>query len=203
MRGDKIILKAVLSTLAAIAALFLLLFSALAIFFPSTMMKFTYDLGMEDASLHFAERAYERSDEIYFVAFATEVAIVAEDFKEIDVYGEKFIKDKKFSEYCEEKDEAFNAQSGSYRRYVYGQICVAKYKKGKAEKAIARAVELNGGTFVEGNPISAVLHVALQKQDKTTVQEILNVLKTFDKTGTGVDGQVLDRTISLAEQGIK
>ncbi len=203
MRGDKIILKAVLSTLAAIVTLIVLLFSALAIFFPSTMMKFTYDLGMGDASLHFAQRAYERSDEIYFVAFATEVAIVEEDFKEIDAYGEKFIKDKKFNEFCQEKDESFNAQTGSYRRYVYGQICVAKYKRGKAEKAVARAVELNGGTFVEGNPISAVLHAALRKQDKTTVQAVLNVLKTFDKAGAGVDAQVLDRTILLAEQGLK
>jgi len=203
MRGDKVILKAVLSTLAAIVALIVLLFSALAIFFPSTMMSFTYKLGMEDASIHFAERAYDRSKEIYFSAFATEVAIGVGDLEEIDVCGEKFIKDKKFATYCEEKDQSFNVSAGSYSRYIYGQVCVAKYQRGKAEKAVARAVELNGTSFVEGNPITAVLHAAIRKQDTSTVEAVLNVLKGFDKTGEGVDAQVLDRTVNLAEQGLK
>jgi len=203
MRGDKLILKAVLSTLAAIVALIVLLFSALAIFFPSTMMQFTYKLGMEDASIHFAERAYNRSNEIYFAAFATEVAIGAGDFEEIDSCGEKFIKNKKFAAYCQECDEKFHASEGAYSRYIYGQVCVAKYKKGKQEKALARAMELNGATFTEGNPISAVLRAAILKKDKPTVEAVLNVLKGFNKTSEGVDAQALERAIYLAEQGLK
>ncbi|MBQ8658733.1 MAG: hypothetical protein IJ506_06325 [Clostridia bacterium] len=202
MRVDKVILRAVLSTLAAIVALFVLLFSALAIIYPSTMMQFTYDLGMDGASIHFATRAYERSEEVYYAAFATEVAIGIEDYAEIDSCGEKLIKDKKFGEYCQDRDEKIGKSEGSYQKYIYGQVCVAKYQRGKVEKAIARAFELNGTGFAENNPVASLLVAALVEQDENCVSAIVERLNAFDRSALSESEQTyLDSLIALAEGG--
>ena len=81
MNIDKVILRVILNTLAAVAALFVFLFSTLIIFFPSTMMNFTYDMGMDAASISYARREYKRTDKIYYIARATETAIGIGDEK--------------------------------------------------------------------------------------------------------------------------
>ncbi len=190
MRVDKIVLRAILNTLAAIAVLFVLLFSAVAIIFPSTMMQFTYDLGMDGASIHFAERAYERGEKIYFIGFATEVAIGIEDYEEIDVCGEKFIKDNEFAKYCESREKKVGQPEGAYAKYIYGQICVAKYYRGKKIAAVERAFALNGErTFETGNPVAAVLFTAIGEEDKTSVALVVQKMETFDVNGLSAADQ--------------
>ena len=51
MSVDKVILRAALSTLAAILILFAFMILSLTYIFPSTMMGITYDLGMDGASI--------------------------------------------------------------------------------------------------------------------------------------------------------
>ena len=72
---DKVAVKAFLSSLAAIGMLLVVMFCALCALFPSTMMELTYNMGMEASCIRFAERAYKDNDEIYFIAYATEVAL--------------------------------------------------------------------------------------------------------------------------------
>ena len=60
---------------------------------------------------------------------ATETAIEIEDFQEIEVCGLKMISDEEFFTYCAEKDSA-------YVDYIYGEIGVAKYNRGKTEEAV-------------------------------------------------------------------
>jgi galactose-1-phosphate uridylyltransferase len=51
--------------------------------FPSTMMGLTYNLGMDKSSIYFAECAYSRSDDVYYIAYATEIAIEGESIDKI------------------------------------------------------------------------------------------------------------------------
>ena len=162
MGVDKVILRAVLTTLAAIGILLVFIVVGLCSLFPSTSMRITYDMGMESSCIHFAERAYKSSHEIYYIAYATEVAIEDDKTEKIATCGEKFIKDENFEEYCNLKGE-------NYRQFIYGQVCVSKYDKGEKEESVALAVESLEGGFPEGNALVAVLLTALKAEDEATV----------------------------------
>lgn len=169
MSVDKVILRAFLTTLAAIGVLLVFIVVALCAIFPSTSMQITYNMGMENSCIHFAERAYRGSNEIYYIAYATEVAIEDDKTEKIAECGEKFIADAKFEEYCSLKGD-------SYKQFIYGQVCVSKYDKGEKEEAVALAVESLNGDFPEGNALVAVLLTALQAEDDITVALIKDKL---------------------------
>ena len=137
MRMDKVIVRAIVSTLLAICALVAFMILALAFIFPSTMMKITYDLGMDSASVRNAKRAYKYSGEVSYIAYATEVAIVDDDFEKIGECGKLFISDENFDEYCSERNQNLpEGVEGAYEQYVYGQVCIAEFKLGNKENAV-------------------------------------------------------------------
>ena len=190
MSVDKVILKAFLSTLGAIAALFLVMLCALVAGFPETMMDITYDMGMETPCIWFAERSYKRHDDIEVIALATSVAISEDNHKKVVSCGEKMIADNEFATYCAQKDEATAASAGDktvtdvngepillkdligrYDQYVYGQICLSKYELGDADGAIARAITLTEG-FPRNNALAVLLISALERSDTATVETI-------------------------------
>ena len=190
MNFDKVILRAVWSTLAAIGILLAFVVVGLCAFFPSTSMQITYDMGMENSCIHFAERAYNGSHEIYYIAYATEVAIEDDKTDKIVVCGERFIQDENFEEYCDLKGE-------NYKQFIYGQVCVSKYDKGEKEESVALAVASLEGGFPEGNALVAVLLSALQAEDSDTVALIKQELvKLQGQIGANA---YLERTLRLLD----
>ena len=202
MGNDKVILRSILSTVAAIFVLFVIMFATLAFVYPSTMMKMTYDLGMYSASVRYAKRTYDRNDEIYYIAFATEVAIMDDNVKNIASCGSRFIKDDGFDGYADERNErvaeslpdGVDAPTMDYRQYVYGNVCVAKYKLGKKTEAIENAFLWNGDTFTENNAVVAVLMRALGEKDNASVDEILTRLQT-QKTANATEQAYLQSIV--------
>lgn len=198
MRADKVIVRAVLSTLAAVFVLLVSMFAALAFLFPSTLMQITYDMGMDGASIRYAARSYDRSDEIYFIAFATEVAIGDNDYEKIDDCGSKFVVDSKFSAYANERNaERPEGSTTDYRQYIYGQVCVAKYRRNKKLDAVEKAFEWNGDTFTENNAVVAVLLTSLVLKDVDTVAVIRERLQN-QKTANETEAAYLASMINLA-----
>ncbi len=172
MGMDKVILKSVLWTLASIAVLLVFMICSLCLVFPSTMSGLTYDLGMESASIHFAQRAYKGSDDIYYIARATEVAIETERDGKIISCGEQFIADDGFDGYCEKKGE-------TYGQFIVGQVCVSKYEKGERDSAIQLAVNSLHGDFPRNNALVALLITARTNKDAETVDKIKSALVTL------------------------
>ncbi len=171
MRVDKVILRAALSTLAAIAALLAAMTLALCFIFPSTMMRITYDLGMDGASIRYANRAYSYTGDVYFIAFATEVAIGESNDAQIELCGEKLIDDENFDAHCQKRNEQV-ASEGGYAQYVFGQVCLAKYRQGEKTEAIDKSFALVESGFPKNNAIAAVLLAALSQDDDETVQAV-------------------------------
>ena len=200
MSVDKVILRAVLNTLAAIAALFVFLFSALIIFYPSTMMNIDYDLGMENASITCAKRSYKRSGEVYYIAFATETAIVEEDYEQIAQCGALFVEDEEFSQYCKLRGEALGASlNGSYEQYVYGQVCVAEYKLGDKEKAIDDAFAYLGNTFPKNNAVDAVLVAAISERDEAAIEKIKGKMASLQNALLETDKAHFEEVLALLQ----
>lgn len=185
MSVEKIIIRSFLSTLAAIVMLLVFMVGMLVAVYPETMMNISYDMGMEKASVWFAERAYKRHDKIETIAFATTVAIEENMYGKIVSCGDKMIGDNEFDEYCQRKDEEnekkYEGQTeileilGSYDQYVYAQVSVAQYKTGDKDGAVARAVnavEITSG-FPKNNAIVCLLIEADSDGDEALVQTLL------------------------------
>lgn len=171
MSVDKVILRTFLTTLLSIFILLSFMFLTLIAAFPQTMMKLTYDMGMESSCIYFAEDAYKRTDDVGYIAYATEVAILDDNNDKIIKCGEKLIKDKEFAAYCQKKDGQVQVDT-SYEQYVYGQICVAMYEKGKKDEAIDRAFALIGNAFPRNNAVLALIVAANRAQDTQSVNVI-------------------------------
>ena len=173
MGVDKVVLRAFFSTLLAMAILFTFMLLALICLYPQTMMEITYNLGMESPCIWFAEQSYQRSDDVYYIAYATEVAIERSDYVKIDYCGEQFISDDGFSAYCADKNAKLpDAVSSTYEQYIYGQLCTAKYERGKSEEAIEYAFKLTGTAFPKNNAVVALLVTALKEGDNETADKI-------------------------------
>ena len=195
MRVNEMIIKSILTTLGAIALLFAFMLVMLIGLFPSTMMEITYDLGMDASSIRYAERAYDWSNDEYFMAHAMEVAIGMKNVEKIDECGEKLISDGEFSDYCTRKNQSLPAGvTMTYEQYVYGQVCVAKYKSGKKIEAVNRAVELLVG-FPENNALVAVLYSALAQGDMETIVLINEKMVALDVSSFTIEEQTYYQSI--------
>lgn len=191
MRIDRVIIRAALSTLGAIAVLLILMLSTLSIAFPQTMIKLSYDMGMDKLSVQFAARAYETSGKAYYAAYATEVAIGADDYASVETYGEKLVNDDEFGDYCKERDVVVDEQEISYAQYIYGEICVAKYRLGNTQQAVQSAWEYigNGTSFVKNNAMVALLLEMLGQKDLAAVQTVLGKMNEIQQSALADDTQ--------------
>lgn len=203
MQIDKVILRAMLSTLAAIVALMLFMVLALSLAFPSTLMTITYDLGMDASSVHYAERAYAQSGEdVYFIAYATEVAIGSDNDEKIESCGEKLIHDDEFAAYCQKRDQEV-ASKGGYEQYVFGQVCLAKYRMGDTTEAVERAAELISGRFPQNNALAAVGMTALAKGDTATALQVKTKMNEMSTTNfSSTDLEYYGRILLALENGL-
>ncbi|MBO5240733.1 MAG: hypothetical protein J6B56_04875 [Clostridia bacterium] len=198
MRVDKVILRAAISTLAAIVALLAAMLLALCFIFPSTMMRITYDMGMDGASIRYARRAYDYTDDVYFIAFATEVAIGLEDYAQIETCGEELIADEKFSTHCDKQNAAIESEGG-YEQYVFGQICLAKYRQGEKTESIEKAFALVDSSFPKNNAVAAVLLTALSAGDNETADAVKEKMNEMNVSAfSASDKEYYDALLALA-----
>lgn len=201
MGVDKVILRAFLSTLAAIAILFTFMLTALVCVYPQTMMEITYDLGMETPSIWFAEEAYKRTDDVGYIAHATEVAIGESKHEKVVECGERLIKDDGFADYCAEKDEAMAEKvTSGYDEYIYGKICVSMYAQGKKDEAVTRAFELTGKAFPKNNAVVALIVTAKNAGDTATLDKIKGKMEQLnDSIPEGADKTYLGEVLALVK----
>ena len=199
MRVDKVILRAALSTIAAILGLIVFAICALAVIYPSTMMEITYDLGMDKLSIANAKQAYKRSGEIYYAAFAMEVAISIDDYERIQSCGELMADDDEFVAYCKDKDEKMNlGDTGSYEQYIYGQICLAVYRQGDEEQAVDKAFAYLDGTFPMNNALVTILVTAMVENDDATVEYVEEKMTETQATVSAQDKAYFEQTLAFA-----
>ena len=201
MRVDKVIMRAALSTLTAIIVLFVAMILMLCFLFPWTMMQLTYDLGMDGASVRNAKRAYNMSGEVYYVAFATDVAIGCGDDEKIVECGKLLIADENFKLYCEEKTAQTAELGGVYDQYVYGQVCLAQYRQGDKEGAIATAFSSLDGAFEKNNAVVALLVTALSTKDSDTVDEIQLKMNEMQSQISQENSAYFQEMLTLAQNG--
>ncbi len=209
MRTDKVILRSFLTTLLAIALLFGTMLLILCFIFPASMMEITYDLGMNKASLKYAERAYKRTDDVYYAAFATETSILLEDASKIEENGLRLIADDTFIQYCVLRNEeiAKNNETAkedervsiTYEQYVYGQVTMAQYSQGKKTESITTAFASLNGAFPKNNAAALLFLTAIEQTDTDVVSVMKIKLEEMRSTQlTEADASYLEKLLSLS-----
>ena len=196
MSTDKIILKTILNTLLSILILIVFMLGMLIAFFPSTMMGITYSFGMDGASIYFAERSYNNSGDIYFISYATEVAIGSDDYVKIESCGERFIDDSGFDAYCTARNQEIGNVGGTYEQYVYVNVCLAKYETIGGVKAAESAIAWTEG-FAPNNPMAAVLFTALEKGDAATISILRAEMEARQAALSAADAEYFNGVYSL------
>ena len=203
MRVDKVILRAIFSTLASIAVLVGFMIGMLAAVFPSTMMELSYNFGQDESSIRYAERAYDWFDDTYYMAYAMEVAIGSDNSEKIEQCGLTLVQDEKyFAQYCEEKNAVRpEIVDSTYDHFVYGKISVAKYQQGKKEEAVNYAFDTLKGGFPRDNAAVAVLYTALSVNDQATVDMIKGKMEQQQAAGIAeTDKAYFDEILALANE---
>ena len=197
MGVDKVILKAFLSTLLAALLLMIFLIGGIALLFPQSMMRIAYNLGMEETAVFFAEASYSRTDEVYYIAYATEVAMEDDNTQKVIECGEQLIAHKEFSSYCAEKNEGAAENVAGYDQYIYGRVCIAKYDSGDKNGAVSLAFEGIGDSFPKNNAVVAVLIKAAKKGDEKTVALIKEKMLQMQEIPES-DSEYFAATLALA-----
>ena len=88
----------------------------------------------------------------------------------------------------------------TYRQYIEGQICLAKYDQGKAE-AVDKAFSYVGQSFPKNNAAAMVLFAAISNQDTQTISVILEKMQALKSQVPAADIEYLDGLIALATAG--
>ena len=162
MRIDKLIWKTVVSTLIATLVLLTAMFGILSLFFPQTMMKITYSMGMDKASVDFSATAYERFGVVDYAAYGADVALLSNLHTQAEDCLERLLADEEFESYCEKKNEALTGENRNttMQAYYRRQLCLSIFWQGDGERAVSRSLELMGDSFAEGNPLIEVIRYA-------------------------------------------
>ena len=174
MRADRVIVRTIFTTFLSVVMLFGAMLLMLYLLFPGTLMGITYDLGMERSSMNNARRAYNRTNDVYYIATAFETATEIEDLARVEEYGQLLIKDNEFATYCEHRNSKIDKDEVSitYEHYVYGQVVMAKYSNGKTGDAIDTAFWSVDSGFPKNNAMVILYLTALKTGDAQTFETV-------------------------------
>ena len=203
MKLDKVIVRTMVSTLCAIAILCVSAVLFASFIFPSTMMSISYKLGNDSGAMKYAYSSYDRTKEVAYIAYATEVAFGVDNDEDIVRYGEEFVKDKDFDGYCAEVDLRSGTAQGAYRQYVYGRLVVSEYSIGEKDKAFSYAEEAIGNKFAKNNAMVALLFEAMVEGDGATVQKVVNKMRDLTATLAGEDAAYLTSLLDAYDKSTK
>ena len=186
MHWNVLIRKTVVSTLIGVLVLLALMIGVLSLFFPQTMMRITYDMGMDKASVGFALTAYDRFGAVDYVGFAANTALKADMHERAEMCIERLLDDEDFDDYCERRNEERKGEAlnALFQDYYPRQLCLSIYWQGDGNRAIDRAVELIGDSFAEGNPFIMVANRAI-RDEQAGAQTLQYAYEKMDDISAG------------------
>lgn len=137
----KVILKAALATLGALAAIGILIFSLWILISPQSMATLSEKLGNYSFAVTCADLKYKYSDKTGDLARCAEDSILSGEDKLIVKYCEPLIGKDDFEELCQNKNislagTAFGVYAIDYESYILGNLAVSHYREGDLEKAV-------------------------------------------------------------------
>lgn len=137
----KIILKAALVTVGALAAIGILVFSLWILISPQSMATASEKIGNYSFAVTCSDLKYKYSDKTEDLARCAEDSILSGQDKLILKYCGQLIEKDDFESVCIEKNTqlgstAFGVYAVDYESYILGNLALSQYKSGELEKAV-------------------------------------------------------------------
>ncbi|MBR2341629.1 MAG: hypothetical protein IKA72_04405 [Clostridia bacterium] len=200
MKIDKVIVRTIVNTLCAIAILIISALLFASFIFPSTMMGISYKLGNDSGAMKYAYTSYSRTKEVVYIAYATEVAFGVDSDEDIVYYGEQFVADENFDDYCLQIDLQSETEQGAYRQYVYGRLVISEYSLNEKDKAFSYALDAIGDKFVKNNALVALLFESMVAGDGVTVDKVVSKMRELSSTLNGEDAVYLNSLLEAYDK---
>lgn len=184
---NKLIYKTALITLAALAAIAIVVFSLWIVISPQTMAGACEKTGNYSLAVTCADLRYKYTKNTDDLARCAEDSILCGKDKLIIKYGEPLISAKDFPSVCEARDKALEGNKGgeyvgltgkdvNYNSYIKSHLAAAQYRSGDTDKAIETVK-----TDVSGQSLVKLVIEISEKSDKQAAEKLLNVLKTCEQ----------------------
>ena len=176
----KIILKAALITVGALAVAGILIFSLWILISPQSMATASEKLHNYHFAVTCANLKYKYSDDTSDLARCVEDSILARDDELIVKYGEQLIDRQDFDKLCALRDEQLTPQVGQYttadyKTYVISTLAAAQYRAGNLEKAVQTAER--GGTV---NCFRKLIIEVLSSNNQADIEKVQTLPKDAD-----------------------
>lgn len=192
----KMIGETVLITVAAFAAVIILIVLLLSFTAPVAMARLTYSMGMYGQSAWYSSLQYSYSGEVAYLFDAMNTSVTAGKDKNVIRYGEKLVVAEGFEDYCNQIDESRENLIERQYQYVYGCICIAYYNIGQGEEGLSLALSVNADTFERYNAVTDLVYQAEYiERDKDFLKTVLERLQSPEYTAGIEDDECLQEMI--------
>ncbi len=189
------VFKSIVITISAIVGSFCIVFLVLFLGFPKTLGQINSQLGQHLAAVKFYEKAYNRSGDFDTLHTLIDEAEKTESDYIAYLYGDKFIFDSQFDEYCALSDEN-NKTSLSTSDYYCGIIIksIMAYKSNDSEilkDANNKIIDISfKKTFVydDACPLKLTIMLVRKNSDKQLAKKIV---ERYDSSDEHVDDEWL------------
>lgn len=176
----KIILKATLVTVAALAAAGILVFSLWILIAPQSMATVSEKMGNYNFAVTCANLKYKYSDETVDLARCAEDSILSGEDRLVIKYCEKLVEKDDFDELCRRRDEElsrtlFGVYATKYNTYIIGNLAVAQYRAGDLQTAVK--------TAESGEELDCFRKLVIEIILKGTQEDVVNVQKYATRFG--------------------
>lgn len=143
MNASKIIINTFFKTLIVFIAVLIISVLLFGLIAPMQFSDFTWRLGMNGISCHYAKTAYDKSGDINDLAVVIDRSISADNADYIAVYCEKMIENEHYEDFCDFQNEktAGFSENFDYDSYVKKYYVYSLVRTGEEEKAVDALLE--------------------------------------------------------------
>lgn len=191
-----IVSKTALKTVIALIVVIIAAFGVACFGFPQHMATFFEGAGNYSAASSFASLAYTYSGDYNDLARCVDYSILSGDDEKIVKYVTMMAGNKRFEEYCEERDEITRNKlensnveiktDYSYKQYVIGNLACSQYAMGDSDLAIETAVTaMENGGFPANNVFAMLARRAALNKDTEMKEKLYKIIS--ERTDVGLD----------------
>lgn len=151
------------------------------------MAGFFENIGAYSFATGYASLAYTYSPNTEYLVRCLDDSILSGNEGNIVNFGDKFISDENFEEYCAERSN----ETLDYKYYVFSSVATAKYGRGDKEGALNLAEQSFEGVsgFPKRNVYAALAVKAIEKGDRAFEDELYNLVLNIDEKNKPLDGE--------------
>ena len=195
---QKLIVKTALITFASAIGALILFALVCMLFFPSAVSDAAYNMGMDNISVTFAERAYKNGGDEKSLKTLVDRAAQAENYTAVVTYAQIFVDSDYFAQAVESEDSNIGQTSGSYYGYITGHLAVAYYNMGDKDAALQTIAEHSGeGKYVRYNAAEYLILEVISKNDKDFATVLMGELLSLELEGD--EATLLAEDISMLQ----